>query len=208
VTLDIELRHLRYFVAVAEELHFGRAAQRLFLSQPSLSTQIRRLEGELGATLFERTTREVKLTAAGEALLERARSILLDVDEAVAATRSAAGALKGELHLLCSHGAQHVVEPLLARFRARHGEVLTHVLHGQDGRLLDDLRAGRADGAFLWELGDEPSLEKLHVANEPAGVVMPRDHRLAALEAVPRQALRSERVILFDRAAGPAVVGA
>jgi DNA-binding transcriptional LysR family regulator len=198
---------MRYFLAVAEELHFGRAAQRLYLSQPSLSTQIRRLEDEVGTPLFERTTRDVRLTAAGQALLEHARRVLLEVDE-VAAAQTAAAVLSGELHLLCSHGAQHVAEPLLAHFRAHHAQVRTQVLLGHDAHLLEDLRAGRADGAFVWELDDDPALETPLVAREPAGVVLPRTHPLAALDAVPRETLQSERVVLFDRDAGPVIVRA
>jgi DNA-binding transcriptional LysR family regulator len=204
--MGVELRHLRYFVAVAEELHFGRAAQRLFLSQPSLSSQIRQLEAEVGSPLFERTTREVRLTPAGEALLERARDLLADVETALSAARSAAGVLKGELRLRCSFGGQHAVEPLLAGFRAAHPAVLTHVLLGHDAELLGDVRAGRADGAFLWELEEDAELETLLVAAEPAGAVLPVGHRLVDLEVVPREDLRGERVVLFDRELGPRIV--
>src|SRR5580658_1392598 len=89
----IELRHLRAFVAVADELNFGRAAARLYLSQPALSRQIRALERLVGCDLLRRSTHRVELTIAGEALLERARTLLRDVDEAVSATRSVGGEL-------------------------------------------------------------------------------------------------------------------
>src|SRR5215468_6728504 len=94
---DIELRHLRYFVAVAEELHFGRAAQRLHLAQPPLSQQIRKLEELLGHALFTRTSRAVKLTTAGEVFLERARRTLAKVGEDVEEVRSIG---RGEVGLL------------------------------------------------------------------------------------------------------------
>src|ERR1700740_1341943 len=93
----IELRHLRAFVAVADELNFGRAAARLYLSQPALSRQIRNLERLVGCDLLRRSTHRVELTLAGEALLDRARGLLRDVDEAVSATRSVGGGLVGRL---------------------------------------------------------------------------------------------------------------
>jgi DNA-binding transcriptional LysR family regulator len=206
VIVAVELRHLRYFVAVAEELHFGRAAQRLFLSQPSLSSQIRQLEVEVGCPLFERTTREVRLTPAGEALLAHAHELLAGVEGALSAARGAAGVLKGELRLRCSFGGQHAVEPLLAGFRAAHPAVVTHVLLGHDAELLDEVRAGRADGAFIWEHDEDAELETLLVVAEPGGVVLPVGHRLAGLEAVPREDLRGERIVLFEREIGPRIV--
>ena len=202
----VELRHLRYFIAVAEELHFGRAARRLFLSQPSLSSQIRHLEEEVGARLFERTTREVRLTDAGEVLLDRARALVGGVEDALTAARSAAGVLKGGLDLRSSHGAEHVVESVLARFRAAHPDVTPRVLLGHDAPLEDELRAGRADGAFLWEFDRDGELETLLVATEPAGAVLPAEHRLAKLAVVPREELRRERVALFERSIAPMVV--
>ena len=94
---EIEIRHLRYFVAVAEELHFGRAATRLHIAQPPLSQQIRKLEEMLGHALFQRTSREVRLTAAGEELLERARHTLKKIDADISAVRKAGRGETGAL---------------------------------------------------------------------------------------------------------------
>jgi monoterpene epsilon-lactone hydrolase len=96
----IELRHLRSFVAVADDLSFSRAAQRLFISQPALSRQIRSLERLVGCDLFRRSTQRVELTLAGEALLARARVLLADLDDAISATRSVGGELAGRMALL------------------------------------------------------------------------------------------------------------
>src|SRR6266567_2568073 len=96
----IELRHLRAFVAVADDLSFSRAAQRLFISQPALSRQIRGLERLVGCDLFRRSTQRVELTLAGEALLARARALLADLDDAISVTRSVGGELAGRMALL------------------------------------------------------------------------------------------------------------
>src|SRR5690242_638633 len=111
----MELCHLRYFVAVAEERHFGHAARRLHMAQPPLSQQIRQLEGELGLQLLKRTTRKVEVTAAGAAYLERAREILRAVDDAAReATRIAAGRV-GRLRVGCVGSATYSLLPSLAR---------------------------------------------------------------------------------------------
>src|SRR5215471_14795573 len=100
----IELRHLRAFVAVAEDLSFSKAAQKLFITQPALSRQIRSLERLVGCDLFRRSTQRVELTLAGEALLAHARTLLADLDDAVSATRSVGGELAGRMALLWSRG--------------------------------------------------------------------------------------------------------
>ena len=101
----IELRHLRAFVAVAEDLSFSRAAQRLFITQPALSRQIRGLERLVGCDLFRRSTQRVELTLAGEALLARARALLADLDDAISVTRSVGGELAGRMAMLWEPGA-------------------------------------------------------------------------------------------------------
>src|SRR5947209_12678721 len=97
MTEQLELRHLRYFIAVAEELHFGRAARRLGITQPPLSLQIQRLEAELGVTLFERTNRRVQLTPAGKTLLEEGRNVIAEFSGALDAARRAARGETGSL---------------------------------------------------------------------------------------------------------------
>ena len=115
----MELRHLRYFVAVAEERHFGRAAERLHIAQPPLSQQIRRFEAELGEPLLYRTTRSVELAPAGEALLERAREILAAVDSAVEDARRAARGEYGRLAIGFTGSSTYAMLPSLAAAHAR-----------------------------------------------------------------------------------------
>ena len=111
----MELRHLRYFVAVAEERHFTRAAERLHMAQPPLSQQIRQLEAELGVQLLERTRRRVELTDAGSAYLQRARAILAEVDDAADEARRVAAGLQGRLIVGCVGSATYSLLPVFAR---------------------------------------------------------------------------------------------
>ncbi|QVJ02463.1 LysR family transcriptional regulator [Nocardiopsis eucommiae] len=111
----MDLRHLRYFVAVAEELHFGRAAERLHMAQPPLSQQIRQLEAELGVELLHRTTRRVALTEAGRVYLDLARGILADVDRAAHQARLVASGAVGHLSLGCVGSATYSLLPNLSR---------------------------------------------------------------------------------------------
>ena len=111
----MELRHLRYFLAVAEELHFGRAAARLHMAQPPLSQQIRQLEEELGVRLLDRNTRRVELTDAGAAYLERVRAVLAEVDQAGEEARRVAAGLQGRLVVGCVGSATYSLLPALAR---------------------------------------------------------------------------------------------
>src|SRR2546430_5817876 len=114
----MELRHLRYFIAVAEELHFGRAALRLFIAQPPLSQQIMQLERELGFPLFTRTKRHVELTPAGRLFLDEAREILSGIEKAVGAARRAAQGQTGRLRIgFVGSAAYHLLPDVLRRFR-------------------------------------------------------------------------------------------
>src|SRR5689334_1595513 len=145
----MELRHLRYFVAVADELHFGRAASKLQISQPPLSQQIRKLEGELGVELFRRTKREVQLTSAGRAFLERARQLLQEVERAVEATRQAARGIVGRIEVGYVPTAEiRVIPRLLQRIRGRFPqvEVGLHLLNPAE--LTESLRQSRIDVAL------------------------------------------------------------
>ena len=176
----MDLRQLRYFVTVAEELHFSRAAGRLHLAQSALSAQVRHLEEEIGGPLLVRTTRRVTLTAAGEALFTEGRAILAAVDEAVERAQALARGEGGSL-LIGSLGPVPggLLPPLLARFgvpaskRPRRGAGIRFQRRGA--------RAARAPGQPRLPLPplDEPDLVLTPLLREPRMVVMPHGHRLA-----------------------------
>ncbi|WP_369045696.1 LysR substrate-binding domain-containing protein [Sinomonas sp. P10A9] len=173
----METRHLRYFVAVAEERHFGRAAQRLHMAQPPLSQQIKQLEEQLGAALFERTTRKVELTPAGELLLERGRRILQDLEElesdVVQVGRGAAGVLRVGLS---GSATYRLLPPLVQRVRSEmpglrltvRGEMLTP-------QMVDDLEEGRLDVAVLRPPVDSPDVELDYLEQDRLVAALPAD---------------------------------
>ncbi len=178
--MSVELRHLRAFVAVAEELNFTRAADRLHLAQQALSTQVRQLEERVGQQLLERTTRKVELTPAGEALLEHARSVLGGADRAVAAARAA-----GEGTPCLSVGlvvpADHEpLRPALARFAESRPDVEVRVSFGEVTDPTGGLRDGNADVAVVVGAFDRTGLETLHLWTDPRGIAVGAGHVLAA----------------------------
>lgn len=194
----MELRHLRYFVAVAEERHFGRAAERLHMAQPPLSQQIRQLESELGVTLLRRTTRRVDLTDAGAAYLEKARGILEAVDEAgVEAQRVEAG-LTGRLAVGCVGSATYSLLPTLARTLREQRPGLDFSFRGE--MLVPDqvaaLLAGEIDLALLRPPVDEPGLALHALRTERLIVALPEGHRLAGRRRVRVADLRQEDLVM------------
>lgn len=199
----MELRHLRYFIAVAEELHFGRAAARLHMAQPPLSQQIRALEEELGVRLLERTSRSVRLTPAGGAYLDQARDTLVRLDEA---GRQARRIHRGEAGELDVGYMNPVMDAVLCRALARFGEARPEValrLRELPTPLqLEELRAGRLDLGFirLMERGDGLNgLSTRVVAREPYVLALPEGHPLLRLATVPLSRVAAEPLILFPR---------
>lgn len=197
----MELRHLRYFVAVAEERHFGRAAERLHMAQPPLSQQIRQLEAELGLTLLIRTTRRVDLTPAGAAYLERAREILGAVDAAAHEAASIASGRRGRLLIGCVGSATYSLLPALARtLRAE----LPEVEFGFRGEMLSpDQAAALTDGTLDLGLlrplptGDSGGgLSITHLRQENLLVAIPKDHRFAGRRRVRIADLDGEGLVI------------
>jgi DNA-binding transcriptional LysR family regulator len=201
----LELRHLRYFVAVAEELSFTRAARRLYIAQSPLSHAIRQLEAILGVSLLERSTRRVELTPAGEALLAHARVTLAQVEEAVAATRRLAPA-HSSLSLRVSLDQELVVAALLAELRRRRPDLEVTLWQEGEADQLRDLQRGRVDAILVWEgFPRDPGMRALRAASLETGLAMRPDHPLAALEQVPRERLAGETLMLFPRVQAPGI---
>jgi DNA-binding transcriptional LysR family regulator len=176
----MELRHLRYFVAIAEEKSFTRAAERLWIAQPGLSTQIRRLEAELGVRLFVRHTRGVELTDAGQIFLERARATLAAAEEARATGRDLESGLVGTVRLGIATGSRwHLVSTLLDAFGEDHPDVEVTVLESYGGTLVRDLRDGRLDALFAPAVFGSAELSRVELGREPWAVLVGPGHRLA-----------------------------
>src|SRR4051794_28274716 len=193
----MELRHLRYFVAIAEERSFTRAAERLWVAQPGLSTQIRRLETELGVQLFERHPRGVDLTDAGELFLERARATLTAAEAARSTGRDLAEGLVGSVRLGIVTGAGWPgTSAFLRRFARERPAVELTVVESYGGTLLRDLRDGRLDAMIApSELGS-PELGRLRLGREPWVVLAGPGHRLGGCGPVAGPALDGERFVV------------
>jgi DNA-binding transcriptional LysR family regulator len=200
---DIELRHLRYFTAVAEELHFGRAALRLHLAQPALSQQIRRLEEIVDAPLLLRTSRSVALTAAGEVLLERARRTLrnvrLDVEEARSIGRGESGFLNVGF---IGSGMLSALPPVLQRYRAVYPGVQLHLHESFTSRVIAGLEGGMLDAGFLRDSDPHGEIVTETLFTEPFVAVLPEDHPRAKQRTIAATALRNEPFVFYAKTAG------
>jgi DNA-binding transcriptional LysR family regulator len=195
--MHVELRHLRYFLAVAEELNFSRAAERMHVAQPALSAQIRALEAQLGCALFTRTTRRVVLTPQGELLLEDVRDILVRVDAALAKVRAAGRTERRVLRIgFAAHGGGEVGMEILRRFKDRSPSTGTELVSASTLRELQrHLRDRATDVAFVWLplLYDELTAQPILV--EPRFVAMHPGHALAEQPAVFASDLAKEPIV-------------
>jgi DNA-binding transcriptional LysR family regulator len=202
--LTLELRHLRYFRRVVDELHFGRAAAALAVSQPTLSIQIRQLEGLVGARLFDRHTRQVALTDAGRALDDAARRILRDVDTAVEATRQAQAGEVGVLRV--GFGPTLMLSTLgrvVRTYRQRHPGVRIDLRELPTSEQLTALVHGDLDVGFVRGADADPRLHVELFAREALLIALHRDHPAAGATRVPVSALAHDPWVLFPRAIAP-----
>lgn len=205
--MNIELRHLRYFIAVAEELHFGRAALRLNISQPPLSQQIMQLETETGARLFNRTNRSVQLTAAGEQLLSDARAILLQVEQASDRAARLHRGEEGELRIGFTSSAPFtaVVSDALFRFRQRWPQVHIKMQEINTRQQLVPLHEGQLDLGVMRNTPLPADLRHQLLLSEPLYAVVHKAHPLAGAEKISVTALAAEPFVFFDPQGGTAL---
>ncbi|NKG32365.1 LysR family transcriptional regulator [Erwinia rhapontici] len=207
--MNIELRHLRYFIAVAEELHFGRAALRLNISQPPLSQQIQILEHEIGARLFARTNRSVQLTAAGQQFLQDARLVLQQVDQAADKAARLHRGDEGEIRIGFTSSAPFitVVSDALFTFRQRFPAVHIQMQEINTRQQLAPLGDGRLDLGVMRNTLLPETLDHQLLLREPMYALVHRAHRLAGRPQIALSDLAQEPFVFFDPQVGTALYG-
>ena len=201
----MELRDLRYFVAVAGELHFARAAKGLFISQPALSQQIRSLERELGFKLLERNSRGVQLTSEGKAFLPEATAVVQQAERAINVARALAEGATGQLRL--SHlrtMPRGMPERIVSEYQRRYPAVEIIPESGSTEQNLDRVRGGQLDLAFvLGPLEEAPELRSVEIAKEPIVVAIPGAHALARRRRIRREDLVGVPLVWFPHHNSP-----
>ncbi len=205
----VDLRQVLYFVTVARELNFSRAAERLHISAPALSQQVKALERHLGVQLLVRDTRRVALTPAGEIFVQSSQRLLQDGEVAVLQARKAAGVINGQLRLASLHEAESSFEPFLTEFHNAYPAIQLHVSTLRHAELLAALRNRTADAGLTWSFlleraGNSDGLQWRGVAPTEVVAVLSPESALAAHARVPRgEALRGCPVVLFERDYSP-----
>jgi DNA-binding transcriptional LysR family regulator len=201
--VNVELRQLRYFLTVAEELNFTRAAEQLHIAQQPLSAAIARLERQLGARLLDRTTRRVTLTEAGTALLEPARAALLAADTAVDAVRAVARGEVGDVSMGLSAGAWYGLGELFEAIQQQHPGLHLRVHQQSSQPLVEAVRAGTLDLAVGLCARVPPDIQAQRLKDEPVVLVVAAGHPLAAQPTASLGDVREETFALDDPAEGP-----
>jgi DNA-binding transcriptional LysR family regulator len=198
--VKVELRHLRYFIALAEELHFQRAAERVYLSQPALSQQIQRLEETLGFLLFERTKRKVTLTRGGEAFLRVARRTLTTFERGMEEVKKVTGSVSQQLRVgLTDYDNYTLVPTVLNMFRESFPKV--EVIEQEMGTLaqIQALREKTLDVGLFLKTFSDPSLIFETLVTKELSLALPKTHPLGRFVTIPFKALADERLLLFSR---------
>ena len=203
----MELRHLRYFVAVGEEQHYGRAAERLHVAQPALSRQIKDLEGEIGVKLFERLPRGVKISAAGISFLDDARHILQQVNEATIRAGRVARGQSGTLRVGFTESAswQGVVPDSFRQFRAMQPNAELQLYPSASVEQIDAVRSGRLDAGFVFSMSKaDTDLDQLLVAIHHLVLAVPRGHPLTQVRKLRLRDMSDSAFVWFPRRQSPA----
>jgi len=204
--MPVELRHITSFLVLAEELHFGRSAARLHISQPSLSLQLQQLERRVGVQLVARTSHSVRLTPAGEAFRREAGPLIGQLDRAVEAARQAGPAASGHLRIGFNFPAgQRVLVPALARMRDTYPQVRTSLLQRHTCGQLAELRRGRLDLAFVYGTCEDEGISQRPILTLPVVGICASDHPLATGERVRWPELARHRCVLPSQSTSPAI---
>ncbi len=202
--MNVELRHLRYFLAVADELHFGRAAERVHVAQPAISQQIQRLEAEIGTELFHRNRREVRLAPAGEALRDYAVRAIDEVNDGVEAARRAARGEIGNLTVgFLETAASTIVPRAVRQFRAARPDVNLTLRELGVGAQIDDLQAGRLDVGIIRPPADADDLVFERIIDEELIAAVPSGHPLAARDQITARTVVDQPLVLLSREVVP-----
>jgi DNA-binding transcriptional LysR family regulator len=202
--MALELRLLHYFVTLAEELHFSRAAQRLCITQPPLSVAIKQLEDGLQAQLFERSSKGVRLTPAGEHLLGKARQLLALSDQAALETRDVARGTRGHLRLgFVGSSLYRGLPQALAQLQQSHPQVRVDMLEANSAEQIQGLLQMRLDVALVHSIQPPEGIASQLIVEEPFVACLPEGHRLCACEAIDLSALQGDRLILFSNLVSP-----
>jgi LysR family transcriptional regulator, hydrogen peroxide-inducible genes activator len=195
----MNLQDLRYLVAIAEHRHFGRAAEACNASQPTLSSQIRKLENELGVTLLERTNKRVELTPVGTQILAHARGVLAEAGSIEAVARAARDPLVGPLRLgAIPTLAPYLMPLILEDLRLSYPGLVIELWEDQTRSLIDGLRNHRLDAALLATEAGAPEITEIALFDEPLLAALPARHRLAAASSVSEESLAGELLVLAD----------
>ena len=202
---QIELRHLHYFLAVAEELHFRKAADRLFISQPGLSRQIKQMENELGCKLFERSNKKVLLTKAGKYLREESRMILKHLNDSFDHARLIHEGMEGQISFgYVGSAMQNVIPQLLLKIKEEHPKVHYSLREMENPDQIDALIQKEIDLAFV-RLDKVPKgLEISPVYEDTFSLVLPKNHPVTKENFKGLQSFKEEAFILFDQSYSPA----
>lgn len=201
---DLELRHLRYFIAVAEELHFGRAAKRLFITQPTLSRQIKEMEEVAGVLLFERTKRKVELTQAGEFFYNEVLELFEHLDQLIKEAKQIEQGYTGKLKIsFTSASLNFMVSSLLEKFNRQNRKVRIDFTEAASSEQLKLVLDKQVDVAFHHQPKVPESLTSLLLGTEKLGVALPAKHRLKNKNSITLEQLEDESWILFPKAINP-----